>query len=315
MKNRKAFIVGLKTTKLLNREIKFLKKYKPWGVILFSRNIKNIVQCKILTESIRKIFNDKKYPILIDEEGGRVSRLGNIINTNMFSAEYFGNLYKQNYKKFNLYYKIYIKQISYLLNSIGVNINTVPMLDVRRDNSSKIIGNRSFGKNSKIVSKIGNFSIEHFHKHGILTMIKHIPGHGLAKVDSHKLTPIVENKLKQLNKIDFFPFKNKKSLLAMTAHILYKNLDRKYPATLSKKIIKLIRNTIKFKGILVTDDISMKGLKYKLPENIKKALEAGCNLILHCNANYKEMLIVAKNSPKVNGFIIKKTSQLYKFLS
>ena len=315
MKNRKAFIVGLKTTKLLNREIKFLKKYKPWGVILFSRNIKNIDQCKILTESIRKIFNDKKYPILIDEEGGRVSRLGNIINTSMFSAEYFGNLYKQNYKNFNLYYKIYIKQISYLLNSIGVNINTVPMLDVRRDNSSKIIGNRSFGKNSRIVSKIGNFSIEHFHKHGILTMIKHIPGHGLAKVDSHKLTPIVENKLKQLNKIDFFPFKNKKSLLAMTAHILYKNLDRKYPATLSRKIIKLIRNTIKFKGILVTDDISMKGLKYTLSENIKKALEAGCNLILHCNANYKEMLIVAKNSPKVNGFIIKKTSQLYKFLS
>ena len=122
-------------------------------------------------------------------------------------------------------------------------------------------------------------------------------------------------KLKQLNKIDFFPFKNKKSLFAMTAHILYKNLDKKYPATQSKKIIKLIRNTIKFKGILVTDDISMKGLKYKLPENIKKALEAGCNLILHCNANYKEMLIVAKNSPKVNGFIIKKTSQLYKFLS
>ena len=116
----------------------------------------------------------------------------------MFSAEYFGNLYKQNYKNFNLYYKIYIKQISYLLNSIGVNINTVPMLDVRRDNSSKIIGNRSFGKYSRIVSKIGNFSIEHFHKYGILTMIKHIPGHGLAKVDSHKLTPIVENKLKQL---------------------------------------------------------------------------------------------------------------------
>ena len=224
-------------------------------------------------------------------------------------------MYKQNYKKFNLYYKIYIKQISYLLNSIGVNINTVPMLDVRRDNSSKIIGNRSFGKNSRIVSKIGNFSIEHFHKCGILTMIKHIPGHGLAKVDSHKLTPIVENKLKQLNKIDFFPFKNKKSFFAMTAHILYKNLDKKYPATLSKKIIKLIRNKIEFKGILVTDDISMKGLKYTLSENIKKALEAGCNLILHCNANYKEMLIVAKNSPKVNGFIIKKTSQLYKFLS
>jgi len=315
MKNRRSFIIGLKTTHLLQKEIKFLKKYQPWGVILFSRNIINVKQCRILTDSIRNLFKDKNYPIIIDQEGGKVNRLEKIIDTSIFSANYFGNLFSTNIKKFNIYYKIYIKQISFLLNSIGVNINTVPVLDVKRFKSNKIIGDRAFSGNPNIVSKIGNICIQEYNKYNISTMVKHIPGHGLAKVDSHKSTPIVKNNINQLNKIDFLPFKNKRSLFAMTAHIIYKNLDNKYTATHSKKIIKLIRNKIKFKGLLVTDDISMKGLKYSLKNNTILSFRAGCDLVLHCNANYKEMLIVAKNSPKVGAFILKKTSQFYKFLS
>ena len=315
MKNRRSFITGLKSTVLQSIEIRFLKKYKPWGVILFSRNIKSIEQTKKLTDDIKKIFNDKKYPILIDQEGGRINRLSKFIDTSKFTGEFFGNLYKNNFKKFTTYYQIYIMQTCYLMHMIGVNINTVPVLDVRRKKSHNIIGDRSFSTNPKIVSKIGDFCIKEFHKNNIGTVIKHIPGHGLAKVDSHKATPLVKAKLKKLNKINFFSFKNKKSLFAMTAHVIYKDIDRIYTATHSKKIISLIRNKIKFENLLISDDISMKSLKFPIKLNINKAFNAGCNLVLHCNGKYNEMITVAENSPKINDFIIKKTSQFYKILS
>ena len=315
MKNRRSFIVGLKSTTLKFKEKQFLRKYNPWGVILFSRNIKSITQTKKLTDDIRKIFNDKKYPILIDQEGGRVNRLNNLIYSSNFTGEFFGKLYKKNIKKFNVYYKIFINQTSHLLNKIGVNINTVPVLDIRRKSSNKIIGDRSFNTKPKIVSKIGDYFINQFHKNNIATVIKHIPGHGLAKVDSHKSTPIVKSKLKDLNKIDFLAFKKKKSFFAMTAHIVYQDIDKKNTATHSKEVIKIIRNKIKFKNLLISDDISMKSLKFSIKENTIKAFKAGCDLVLHCNAKYGEMIAVAKNSPKVNVFISKKTSQFYKILS
>lgn len=315
MKNRRSFITGLKSTVLQSIEIRFLKKYKPWGVILFSRNIKSIEQTKKLTDDIKKIFNDKKYPILIDQEGGRINRLSKFIDTSKFTGEFFGNLYKNNFKKFVTYYKIYIIQTCYLMHILGVNINTVPVLDVRHKKSHNIIGDRSFSSSPKIVSKIGDFCIKEFHKNNIGTVVKHIPGQGLAKVDSHKATPLVKDKLKKLNKINFFSFKNKKSLFAMTAHVIYKDIDRIYTATHSKKIISLIRNKIKFENLLISDDISMKSLKFPIKLNINKAFNAGCNLVLHCNGKYNEMITVAENSPKINDFIIKKTSQFYKILS
>ena len=315
IKNRRCFITGLRSTVLLQKEKKFLKKYKPWGIILFSRNIKSIDQTKMLTDDVKKIFNDKKYPILIDHEGGRINRLKNFIETSHFSGEFFGKLYKKNIKKFNVYYKIFVQKSAYLMDKMGININTLPVLDVRRKNSNNIIGNRSYGSDSKIVSKIGEYCITEFHNNNIGTVIKHIPGHGLANVDSHKSTPVVKNKIKYLNKVDFLPFKNKKSLFAMTAHIIYQDIDNFSTATHSKKVIKIIRNKIKYKNLIMTDDISMKGLKFSIKENTVRAFKAGCNLVLHCNGNYQEMIKVAQNSPKVNGFIIKKTSQFYKILS
>ena len=315
MINRRCFITGIKSVKLSEKEKIFLKKYKPWGLILFSRNIKSINQIQTLTTDIRKIFNDKNYPILLDQEGGRVNRLRKFLNADPLTGQYFGNLFFNDKKKFNNYYKIFINKTSSLLKQIGVNINTVPVLDVRKSGSSNIIGDRSFSTDPKIIDKIGNFCINNFHKNNIGTIIKHIPGHGLAKVDSHKLTPIVKVKLNHLIKNDFLTFKNKKSFFAMTAHIIYSDIDRVNTATHSKKIIQLIRNNIKFKNILISDDISMKSLKYSIKENTIKAFRAGCNLVLHCNGNFKEMTIVANNSPLLDNFIIKKTSQFYKFLS
>ena len=312
---RKAFITGIKSLKLTSSEVKFLKKQKPWGIILFSRNIKSINQTKLLTHSIRKLFKDHHYPILIDQEGGRVNRLKNIITFDNLTGEYFGKLYVQDKRKFNIIYKLFIDKSSYLLKQIGVNINTLPILDLRIKGASNIIGDRSFSENKKIVSKVGDICIDLFNQNSIGTVIKHIPGHGLAKVDSHNFTPVVDKNINYLIKNDFFPFKNKDSLFAMTAHIIYKKIDPFNTATHSKKIINIIRKKIGFKNILISDDLSMKSLKYDLITNTVKSFEAGCNLALHCNGNFNEMKVVAETSPLVNNFIIKKTSLFYKNLS
>ena len=314
-KNHKSFVCGIKGKYLSDKEKRFMIKYKPWGIILFSRNIKSIKQTKILTNSIKKIFKNENYPILIDEEGGRVTRLKKFIDNSIFTAKYFGDLYKKNKNKFDIYFNVYIKQISYLLRTLGININSVPVLDIRRKKSHNIIGDRSYSSDKKIVSKIGDICIEKFHKNRIATIIKHVPGHGLAKSDSHKKLPIINQKIEYLIKNDFQTFKKKKSLIAMTGHLLFKNIDSFENVTHSKKIIKLIRNKIGFKNIIISDDLSMKALKHSLKENVKKSFIAGCNLALHCNGNLKEMLIVAKNSPKIDNFIMKKTSQLSDIIS
>ena len=315
MNNRRSFIVGIKSTKLSLKEKNFIKRYRPWGIILFTRNIKNIQQTQKLTSEIRKIFNDKKYPILIDQEGGRVNRLKNLISFDNLTSEFFGKKFIKNFLEFSMYYNLFIDKTSYLLRLIGVNINTCPVLDLKIKGSSNIIGDRSFSRNPKMVSKIGDICINLFHKNGIGTVIKHIPGHGLAKVDSHYFTPVVQKELKYLGKNDFVPFKRKKSFFAMTAHVIFNKIDKKNTVTQSKKLIQIIRKKIGFKNILISDDLSMKSLKGSLKENTIKTFKAGCNLVLHCNANEKEMKIIGENSPLINKFIIKKTSQFYRILS
>ena len=310
IKRRRSFITGIKGTKLSQKEVVFLKKYKPWGVILFSRNIVSISQTQRLTSHIKKLFNDINYPILIDEEGGSVSRLSKFIDNSIFTAEFFSKLYKSNKKKFYIYYDVYIKQISYLLNLLGININNVPVLDVRRKITHKIIGNRSFSTDPYLVYKLGKICINKFHENHIATVLKHIPGHGLSKFDTHKKMPIVNQNISDLNKIDFYPFKKQKSLLAMTAHIIFSSIDKKNTATHSKKVLNIIRKKIGFKNLIMSDDISMKALKFSISKNTTQAFNAGCDIVLHCNGKYNEMLKVAKNSPLLSSFVIKKTSQL-----
>ena len=313
--NYRSFICGIKSYKLSNKEINFLKKYRPWGVILFKRNFISIDQTQQLTNSIRKIFKNDNYPILIDEEGGRVSRLKNFLDSSIFTAKFFGDMYKKDKKKFNIFFNVYIKQISYLLKLLGINLNSVPVLDLRRKNSHNIIGDRSYSNNKNLLSKIGDICIDKFHKNKIATIIKHIPGHGLSRVDSHKRLPVINKDLKYLLKNDFKIFKNKKSLFSMTGHLLFPKIDKNNAATHSKKIINIIRKVIGFKNIIITDDLSMKSLKYSIEVNTIKSFDAGCNLALHCNGNMIEMIKVAKNSPKVSKFVLKKTSQFIDIIS
>ena len=192
---------------------------------------------------------------MVDQEGGKVNRLNKLISLDTLTSEYFGNLYLKDRNQFNFLYKLFIDKVSYLLTQLGININTVPVLDLRYKNSSNIIGSRSYSKNKQIVSEIGDICIKNFKQNSIGTVIKHIPGHGLAKVDSHNATPIINKPLSFLKKNDFFAFKQKNSLFAMTAHIVFSKIDPHNTVTHSEKMIKVIRDTIKFKNLIMHDGL------------------------------------------------------------
>ena len=310
----KALIMSLSGTELSKMEKTILSKEKPWGVILFKRNLKSFNQIKNLTSKIRKLTKNKKFPIIIDEEGENVSRLKNIIKHNI-SANFFGKLYNENKTLCLNLFKHYIFSLSKTLKMLGINVNTIPVLDVLRNNTNRIIGNRSFSKDKKIVKELGTLAVRCLHSNKISAVIKHIPGHGASVSDSHKKLPRISFSFKKLNKTDFYPFKQSQAKFAMTAHILYSKLDSKYPVTHSKKIIKnIIRKKLKFRGILISDDISMKALKYDLITNAKKSLDAGCNLALYCAGNINDNLKLIKSLPYIDNFTSKKTSEFYKFL-
>jgi len=312
---RKAIIFGIKGTMLTKVEKTLLKEEKPWGIIIFSRNIENILQLKKLITDIRNIMRDKKYPILIDQEGGKVSRLNKILDFSLFSQTYFGNLYRKDNNNFYYYYKIYIEKISNIFRNVGININTAPVLDVLSRKTHDSIRDRSYSENVDSVSKIGLICTKLFAEYKIATVIKHIPGLGQAEVDSHYKLPIIKTSKNNLIKRDFKPFKKLNSQFAMTAHAVYKSYDPNFAATHSRFIIeKIIRKHIGFEGILISDDISMKALRYDIKKNTTNALDAGCNLVLHCNGNIKEMTKLVKIVPKIDKFTLKKTSQFYNFL-
>jgi len=311
---KKAIIVSIKGVKLTNKEKLLLSDEMPWGIILFKRNIKSLIQVKNLVNSIKKITKDPKFPILIDEEGSTVSRLRNIFNHNI-NAKYFGNLYELDKKVALNLYKNYLKCLCINLKKIGINVNTIPVLDVLRKNTNKIIGKRSFSKKKENVKILGDLTIRQCHSQKIITVIKHIPGHGCSSIDSHLSMPRVSLNEKTLNRIDFFPFKKNAAKLAMTAHILYSKIDPRNVATFSSKLIKnIIRKKIGFKGILISDDISMKALKYDLVTNAKKSLTAGCNLVLYCAGNIQDNFKLIKSVPYIDKFTSKKTSEIYKIL-
>ena len=311
---KKAIIISIKGYKLSKKEKSLLANERPWGLILFKRNIKSLKQIKKLIKRIRQLTKDSKFPIIIDEEGVKVSRLNKIAENN-FSQKSLGDIYKINNKVGLIFYKNYINKLTTFLRKIGININTVPVLDVLRKNTNKVIGNRSFSKDPNIVKDLGKICVKQYELNKLATVIKHIPGHGCASLDSHLKMPKVKLNYNNLNKIDFLPFKSNPSKFAMTAHILYEKIDKNNVATFSKKIIsKIIRKKIGFKGILISDDISMKALKYYLVTNAKKSLLAGCNIVLYCAGNYKDSYKLIKEVPFIDKFTAKKTSEFYKFL-
>lgn len=305
-----AIIFGISGYKLNLQEINFFKKYKPWGIILFSRNIDNLEQVRNLTSSIRNIFKDNNFPILIDQEGGKVNRFRKIINLDRYSAKYFGDIYNNKkifYSKFNKFLKIN----SSILKYCGININTVPVLDLFNKNKKSVIGNRAFSQKYNVVIKLSKHLINFYKNSGIEIVTKHIPGHGCTNIDSHYHLPKVQFSFEYLKKNDFKTFKQVNSYLAMTAHILYEKLDPDKCATQSKKIInEIIRNYIKFRGILMSDDICMKALSGGIVKNAKLSLKAGCNLLLHCSGKIDEMKKLSLVVPEIDNFTYRITQKI-----
>ena len=313
--NRKAAIISIKGTSLTSLEKSLLKKEKPWGVILFKRNIASFKQTKNLTKNIRRCMNDPFYPIVIDEEGGKVSRLSEIFSTKEFSQHFFGKLYEKNKIKGKLIYKYYLETICNILIDLGININTIPVMDLLQKSTHEIIKERTYSNKYSTVKSLGKFCISFLKKKKIASVGKHIPGHGCASDDSHLKLPVIFKKKNKLYSDDFKLFKNLKPNFMMTAHVLYKKIDSKNLATFSNFVIKnIIRKKLNFKGILISDDISMKALNNNLTSNAEKALNAGCNLVLYCKGDIKESQKLLKNLRLIDNFTQKKTYQFYDFL-
>jgi len=314
--NKKAIIISIAGKNLTKKETILIKLEKPWGIILFRRNIESFLQLKDLISLIKKITNNNNYPIILDEEGGSVSRLLNFLDNKNFSHKFFGDIFSIKKEISINLYKQYINANSKILKKLGVNINTVPVLDISSKNTSTVLKNRIYSSNKNTIKTLGSLCVKLYKKNKIFTVMKHIPGHGSTSSDSHKVLPVVNKSYKNLINNDFNCFQGIHPLFAMTAHILYKKIDPKNLGTHSKLIIgKIIRKKIGFKGILISDDISMKALKHDLVKNALKSIKAGCNLVLYCSGKYSESAKLLKHMPYIDDFTKKKTSEFYKFLS
>ena len=286
-------IFGISSTKLTEKEIDFFAKNKIWGIIIFARNISDAEQLKSLIVEIKKILPEIN--ILIDEEGGRVTRLNTIYerlpSSHLLGLEYIKNK-EQGTKKIKENYKI----IAERLKSLGINIACSPVCDINFPDANDIIGDRAFGDSVDIISECAKIAADTLLEHDITPIIKHIPGHGRALLDSHLDLPIVTASLEELEKTDFKIFKNLNSYpLAMTAHITYTALDKEYPVTISKKSISYIKNDIAFAGKIMSDDLAMHALNgFSLEEIVSLSLDAGVDYLLHCNGEYEEMIKITK---------------------
>lgn len=275
------FIIGLESEELSNEEIEFISSNKIGGVILFDRNIVSIKQLTHLISSLKKI--DPYIFIAVDNEGGRVQRLKSPLFQNLPPMKQFGS----NYSK-DIYEEIkkFIFTMSSDLKKVGFNLNFAPCLDVLTNSNNEVIGDRSFGSDPAVVSKLGKAFILEFLNVGIIPCGKHFPGHGDTDIDSHKSLPMVEKSFDDLTKTEFMPFKyvlNSVPML-MTAHVSYKAIDS-MPVTLSKKAISLLRSW-RYDKIVISDDLDMGALRenWSVVDIAVKAVEAGCDMLLYCGS-------------------------------
>jgi len=301
--NKKLFkpvIYGINSLELTNEEKNFFSKNSCLGFILFARNIANKDQLKKLTDSLRDLM-DGEILILVDQEGGRVSRLKPPVWNSYPTGKYFSDLYNTNKEQARIELFNNYQQIANDLVEVGINVNCAPVLDILTSKTHEVIGDRALGNNPAQVSDLGQQVCDGLLSKGVFPVIKHIPGHGRGSCDSHLELPIVDASLEDLNQSDFIPFKKlSNQKFAMTAHILYQSIDKNNCATISKNAIDLIRNQIGFKNILMSDDLSMKALTESFAIKTQKVLNAGCDIVLHCNGSMSEMQEINSILPKLS---------------
>jgi len=300
MKN--PIIFGCQGLVLTANERSFFKEFPPLGFILFKRNCSTKRQVISLINSLRDAVGEK-VPILIDQEGGRVQRLSPPIWNAHPPPEVFGLIFNSDKEKARQLIKTNYQIIGSELFDLGINVNCAPVIDLSEKQGHSVIGDRALSSDPKTVGLLGEAVIEGLESGGVTGIIKHIPGHGRAEVDSHESLPKIDNCLDDLLSREFSPFIQLRfAAAAMTGHLLFPKLDPTYPVTFSRKIINdIIRNLIKFEGILLSDDLSMNALSGSIDDRYINALEAGCDVGLHCNGNIQEMELVAKTCPGINN--------------
>lgn len=300
-----AFISGCAGPVMSADERAFFAEFRPWGLILFKRNCETPDQLKTLTSAFREAVGRRNAPVLIDQEGGRVQRLGPPSNAwrRYPPARRFGDLYEQDPVAALRSARNAGRLMAEDLIEAGITVDCLPVLDVPQPGSHDVIGNRAYSENRERVMALARAHAAGLSDGGVLPVVKHIPGHGRAKVDSHLSLPVVDASADELRAIDFPPFAAfADAPMAMTAHVVYTAFDKQNPATLSRKIVrKIIRGEIGFSGLLMTDDLSMKALGGSFAEKTECALAAGCDIVLHCNGNLGEMLEVAKAAGPLKG--------------
>lgn len=284
-------IVGCESTKLSPNELSLFNELKPWGLILFSRNISEPNQVKDLISQFADACGREKTMVLIDQEGGRVSRLPGSHWRIPPSPTVFATLFEKDQALAKRACYLNAKLTGLELKALGINVNCAPMLDVAQANANPIISERALGAHPTQVIALAEQICAGLKQAGIAPVIKHIPGHGRATSDSHLDLPTVDATLAQLTACDFSPFKAMRhEAMAMTAHIVYSHISTTLPATLNKTIIThIIRDTIGFDGLLMTDDINMQALSGDISSRASEALRAGCDVVLHCSGNFEEM--------------------------
>ena len=299
MNESKAMILGCGGLTLSDDERAFFKSERPWGFILFARNVAEHEQLAELVNDLRDCVGGGDVPILIDQEGGRVQRIRPPLCRNYPPASVIGSLFDKEPEQGLRAAWLMARLLASDLSRYGINIDCIPVLDVPGPGGHSVIGERAYSSNPETVVDLGRQVIAGLMDGGVLPVIKHIPGHGRGDVDSHFNLPVVRETLDVLSATDFVPFKAMASVpMAMTAHVVFTAVDPDQPATTSQRVIEdIIRRQIGFDGLLMTDDTSMKALSGDFATKAGAIFDAGCDVMLHCNGVMEEMVTVAANTP------------------
>ncbi|MBB4259631.1 MULTISPECIES: beta-N-acetylhexosaminidase [unclassified Bradyrhizobium] len=299
----RAFITGVSGTELTAVEREFIRDQRPWGFILFKRNVATPAQVAALVAELRTTASAADAPVLIDQEGGRVQRLGPPHWPVYPPGAVFSTLYDTDSALGLTAARLSARLIAADLADLGITVDCLPLADVPVEGADAVIGNRAYGTEPGKVAAIARAVTEGLEQGGVLPVLKHIPGHGRATADTHFKLPTVDTPRGELERTDFAAFKPLSDLpMAMTAHVVFSAVDPAHPATTSATMIAdVIRGAIGFQGLLMSDDVSMNALSGNIAERTRAIFAAGCDMALHCNGNIEEMREVAGQTPELSG--------------
>jgi beta-N-acetylhexosaminidase len=297
----RAFITGVSGLELTASEREFIRGELPWGLILFKRNIEAPDQVSALVDEFRNLVGEADAPVLIDQEGGRVARLGPPHWPVYPPGATFGALYDLDPSLGLQAARLSSRLIAADLIDLGITVDCLPLADVPVAGADAVIGDRAYGTEPGKVAAIARAVTDGLEQGGVLPVLKHIPGHGRATADSHFRLPTVDTAREELERSDFAAFQPLADLpMAMTAHVVFSALDPAQPATTSATIIhQVIRGGIGFQGLLMSDDVSMNALAGSIAERTRAIVAAGCDMVLHCNGKLEEMRNVARETPEL----------------